>query len=425
MIITYSTYFRFSFFLKDFCFLNDIIKQNSTTLLSFFFSYSNFFFDQSLSFYFNNFLILLHNRYKKTKRKYPLVGLPGKMTFYYWASFSYHKIKGFRILRNKFFGFKFTQFYFTPSILLLKQQKYKTYLISLRKKISFFKKTNTIDKSTLFRVGSYSWKRIIFRRSLWKMINNIKTKNQLKKPIKKTSFLNKTRLNKSNSYTLVKKSKLVNKKIKAPLNTKKKFNRLFFTNRKIFESLMGFRSLRQLRFTRYFSNFFKKNFLSIIYSLEFNITNILIKSRFTFTKQGAISLLKNNFVFLNGFCINSEHVTLKVSDRLQLIISKSFYYYYRRYLSNLQALKKKTGYRVWLLTRFMFNFFKQSMKNVPKWVYKLSHYKLDVPKFLEVDYSILCSIVVYYPNPLFEMNFYNMKYINLALLRLYNWKYIT
>lgn len=198
------------------------------------------------------------------------------------------------------------------------------------------------------------------------MINNIKTKNQLKKPIKKTRFLNKTWLNKSNSYTRVKKVNLVNKKIKAPLNTTKKFSRLFFTNRKIFESLMGFKSLRQLRFTRYFSNFFKKNFLSIIYSLEFNITNILIKSRFTFTKQGAISLLKNNFVFLNGSCINSEHVTLKVSDRLQLIISKSFFYYYRRYLSTLQALKKKTGYRVWLLTRFMFNFFKQSMKNIPK-----------------------------------------------------------
>lgn len=65
------------------------------------------------------------------------------------------------------------------------------------------------------------------------------------------------------------------------------------------------------------------------------------------------------------------------------------------------------------------------MKNIPKWVSKLVYYKLDVPKFLEVDYTLLCSIILYYPNPLFETDIYNIKYINLSLLRLYNWKYIV
>ena len=409
MIINYNPFTVFLF--KEFYLFDCSVKQNPVFLF-------NFFFDKFLVLYFNNFLTLLLGRYAKTKKKYPLIGLPSKFTFYYWAAFSYNKLKGFKILRNKFFGFKFTQFYFTPSLILVKQQKYKFYLISLRKKISFFKKSNTIDRSTLFRVGSHSWKRIIFRRSLWKVTNNlIKSK--------KKHLLTQANLNKGTNYTFFKKYNVTNKKIKAPVNITKKFSRIFFVNRKIFESLLGFKSLRQLRFTRYFSNFFKKTPLTVLYSLEFNIKNILIKSRFAFTNQGAINLLKSNFVFVNGVLVNNENIILKVTDRLQLIISKNFFFYYRRCLSNLQALKKKTGYRVWLLTRFIFNFYKQSMKNVPRWVSKLVYYRVDVPKFLEVDYTILCSIILYYPNPLFETNIYNLKYINFSLLRLYNWKYIV
>ena len=402
-------------FTADLRTLNYFNNQNFTFLINYFSSYINF--------YFNNFLSLLIGRYSKIKKKYPLIGIPSKLTFYYWAAFSYNRLKGFKILRTKFFGFKFTQFYFTPSMLLVKQQKYKFYLVALRKKISFFKKSNTINKSTLFRIGSHSWKRVVFRRSLWKNINTLVAHK--KKNVKTNYLLNKPYSGKGVNYTFFKKSNNTNKKIKAPINITKKFSRTFFINRKIFESLLGFKSLRQLRFTRYFSNFFKKNPLKILYSFEFNIVNILIKSRFVFTKQGAISLLKSNFVFVNGFLVTNENTVLKVTDRVQLIISNNFFFYYRRCLSNLQSLKKKTGYRVWLLTRFIFNFYKQSMKNIPKWVSKLVYYKLDVPKFLEVDYTLLCSIILYYPNPLFETDIYNIKYINLSLLRLYNWKYVV
>lgn len=47
------------------------------------------------------------------------------------------------------------------------------------------------------------------------------------------------------------------------------------------------------------------------------------------------------------------------------------------------------------------------------------YYKLDVPKFLEVDYTILSLVVLYKPKALYETDFYTFKYINYFLLRLY------
>jgi hypothetical protein len=52
------------------------------------------------------------------------------------------------------------------------------------------------------------------------------------------------------------------------------------------------------------------------------------------------------------------------------------------------------------------------------------YYRLDVPKFLEVDYTILTAVILYKPKYLYETDLYTFKYINYFLLRLYIWKYI-
>jgi len=53
------------------------------------------------------------------------------------------------------------------------------------------------------------------------------------------------------------------------------------------------------------------------------------------------------------------------------------------------------------------------------------YYKMDVPKFLEVDYTVLTAVVLYTPKSVYEVDLYTFKYINYFLLRLYTWKYIT
>jgi hypothetical protein len=136
------------------------------------------------------------------------------------------------------------------------------------------------------------------------------------------------------------------KRIKRPINVKHKFNRLFYTNRNVFQTIFNYSLFRQKRFNNMFSYLFKKNYKSLLNSFNFNLVNLLIKSRFVFTKEQAVFLIKNKFVFLNGFNKLSIYQTVKKNDIIQLLVHKSYFFFFKRILSNLRLLKKKTGYRV-------------------------------------------------------------------------------
>lgn len=371
------------------------------------------------------FSFFLSFRYNKLRKRYPILGKTRRNNFYYWALFSYKLIRSFKATKSKFFGFKFTQFYFTPSFKNISKRKLTRYLILKKKKLNLFKRRGDIRRSILFKAGSYSWKKFVFRRKLYKNFFNYKliSTKGVKKKFKfnfTESLLyrkNKSRL-KSSYFKKI-------KRIKKPLNVKHKFNRVFYSNRRIFSTLIINRHLRQYRFNNCFSFLFKKNYKSLLKTFNLNVVNVLIKSRFIFTKQQALFLINNNYVFVNGVNVSNKDFCVNVNDYIQLIVSKPYYYYFKRILSNIRLLKKKTGYRVWRLTRFSFNFYKQSATNIPRWVDKLMYNRLDIPKFLEVDYTVLAVVVLWYPKYFHELDFYTTKYINYFLFRLYTWKYIV
>lgn len=358
------------------------------------------------------------------KKRFPILGKTRKSSFYYWALFSYRLLRSFKTIKSYFFGFKFTQFYFTPSIRQIYKKKTIKYKTLIKRKLNFLKKRGDIRRFVLFRTGSYAWKRFIFRRKIYKHFFNYRY--CIKSNIKKTSKLNiyanylgkKSRFKVKSMY-----SKKI-KRIKRPLNIKHKFNRLFYTNRSIFQKLFHRKHLTQKHFNSTFSFLFKKNYKLLIKSFNFSIVNILIRSRLVFTRAQANFLILNRFVFINGKSVDTTNTYSSIGSVIQIIIHKSYYFFFKRMLSNLRILKKKTGYRVWLLTRFLFNFYKQSPTNVPKWVDKLMYYRLDVPKYIEVDYTVLTVIILYTPKYIYETDIYTFKYINYFLLRLYSWKYI-
>ena len=358
------------------------------------------------------------------KKRYPILGKTKKTNFYYWALFSYKLIRSFKPTKAYFFGFKFTQFYFSPSLFWNGKKTSIKYQVLIKKKLNFFKKRGEIRRFILFKVGSPSWKRFIFRRKMYKYFFDYKCKNKiLLRKTTKLDLANRTIVKKAQFRMKSMYSKKI-KRIKRPINVKHKFNRLFYTNRNVFQTIFNYSLFRQKRFNNMFSYLFKKNYKSLLNSFNFNLVNLLIKSRFVFTKEQAVFLIKNKFVFLNGFNKLSIYQTVKKNDIIQLLVHKSYFFFFKRILSNLRLLKKKTGYRVWLLTRFLFNFYKQSPTNIPKWVDKLMYYKLDVPKFLEVDYTILTVVILYKPKYLYETDLYTFKYMNYFFLRLYTWKYI-
>ena len=360
--------------------------------------------------------LLLH-RYTSSKNKFTILGKTSRKNFYYWAAFSKNKIKVFTIRRSKLFLFRFTQFYFSPSIEHLRKKRVIKCIICLRKKISFLKKVNNIDKNILFRVGSRSWKKNIFRKKSWLFFNKFLTK--------KTTPTNSIKSPKANNYKFVKSVFSKRKKIKPLFNAKFKFQRVIYNNRLIFQHFFNFKKMRQHKFTKYFNSFFKSSFTKLILKLEFSLINILIRSKFVFSKENANILINKNIVFVNGYLCQTSNKSLNVGDRVQLLLTKNYYYYFRRFLSSAQQLKKKVGPHIWRLTRFLSNMNKQIPTNIHKWIPSLKYYRIDVPRYLEVDYVFLACIIIYKPMFLFEYNYYNVKYINFNLMRLYSWKYLT
>jgi hypothetical protein len=88
------------------------------------------------------------------------------------------------------------------------------------------------------------------------------------------------------------------------------------------------------------------------------------------------------------------------------------------FYKNLARAKAK----VWKINRNKKNYYKQVSKHVPTKIFKALAYKIDIPKYLEVDYLTLLIIPVFYPNNQYYLNFLFFKFISNYMLRLYLWK---
>jgi hypothetical protein len=97
----------------------------------------------------------------------------------------------------------------------------------------------------------------------------------------------------------------------------------------------------------------------------------------------------------------------------------------RRQLHDMFNWDKVADTKIWKINRYVYNVYKQEPTNISKWVTLLLFFKQDVPRFLEVDYSILTCIVLCKPRFLFELSWYVTRFINFFLLRQYSWRYVT
>ena len=66
----------------------------------------------------------------------------------------------------------------------------------------------------------------------------------------------------------------------------------------------------------------------------------------------------------------------------------------------------------------------KNVENYPKWIENYKFFKNDIPLNLEVDYLSMSIVVLSYSFNEKNLNYFNLKFINLYLNRLYNWKYI-
>lgn len=152
---------------------------------------------------------------------------------------------------------------------------------------------------------------------------------------------------------------------------------------------------------------------------EFKVENVLY-SVFNISKLDIKWFFNNNFIYLNGIACDNLNKIININDRIQLKINSSTYTLNRL---NISILVKK---RYKLL-----NFYKKYM-NKPSLIRNMKIKKkfflsfmddyFDIPKFIEVDFSILTIFVLYKPVNRLDFNLLRLYYKSLFKFNLLNWK---
>lgn len=205
---------------------------------------------------------------------------------------------------------------------------------------------------------------------------------------------------------------------KTLLRTRKYLRRFFFFNNKT----------RQTKITSHIS---RNNKLMKIHNnnYELSVLNVLLRSHFCLSFRDALILIKKGFVYINGLVVTQYNATLLINDFLQLKLSIPMYKYIK---FSKKFLKKK-------LATFRLNswkFFKQKLirqqqqlkprkRKTPKYLYLFFLFKLNTPKYLEIDYFSLSIFLLKPYNNDFCITYFINKFFSYRLFSLYNFKKIN
>lgn len=285
-------------------------------------------------------------------------------------------------------------------------------IIIFKKKSSIFKK-NTDFEYTILNKSNTNKNDFIFKNDNFnnKIIKTFYKKSKIKKY---SSFKN---LN-------LKKKALPSSFHFKNIDFKKKFNVVLKNNRIILRKFLKVKFKRQFAFNKYIKNLIKNDNLNFLYSFEFNIVNILTRSSFFFNKLDCNWFLKNGYISLNGFVVTNNNIILKPLEIVNVSYSGYYYYFYRKSLNDCLNNLYRINSKIWKINQKRMETYNKKNEKYSSWTYRFMYFKEDVPKFIEVDYLSMTLVILNYSLKKKYFDFYNIKFLNLHLSRLYNWKYI-
>jgi ribosomal protein S4 len=136
-------------------------------------------------------------------------------------------------------------------------------------------------------------------------------------------------------------------------------------------------------------------------------------------------LINRGIVFINGVRTTNPYLHVKVGDVVQLIISDNFFTFFKISTNKKLKLLNSLKHIIWKNNRFRNNFYKQQYNRVPDWVSALSSFYDDVSAYIDVDYTVLSFCLINSDEKFNFLKKTNLKFINLFMLRNYNWNYLT
>ena len=262
----------------------------------------------------------------------------------------------------------------------------------LKKKINFLKYSNFIKQYNIFNLKDIE------------ILDNL---NYLKLNWILTSKINRYHLKNMKSINIQSKHKHT---LKFHRNN---YNNIFFTK---------FRSYRLSKIFKKIS-YFNKIFIKHYMELETSLLFLIIRSNFAFNLLDSKWLIKNGYVFINGFVCYNTNYLVKKNDRIQFIIHKNEYIYNRFIIST--SITRFC--RMWTSIYKYFNIKKQPYKTQPtskrKWLIKSLWNEVDIPKFMEIDYIINTIFIIYNPISNKDIFPFFLSELKMAIIKLHNWKY--
>lgn len=210
---------------------------------------------------------------------------------------------------------------------------------------------------------------------------------------------------------------------------KKHFYRTLIKNRKLIKVFFFLNEkTRQLKISKKILKN-QRQFICKNSTYEYTVLNILLRSHFCLFLSDALLLIKNSFFYLNGIYLNNIDLIIVKNDCLQFKLSKSIYNYIKR---SKKLLKKKTAlvrYNTWKF--YKQKFFKKEdqakpkKRKTPKFIFLFYLFKLNTPKFLEVDYLSLSIFLLNKETNYNFSSYYLNKTFSYKLFSLYNYKKIN
>lgn len=272
-----------------------------------------------------------------------------------------------------------------------------------------------------------------FRDNLYNIIEFKRSNSFFKKKYNFISNFFRFKIKKVRKMNRRKKSTLFKKKIsffrRKPKLIQKVYDyrkRLFsfiMLNRKLI-NLFLFKKLTSKKLTKliYFKlnwpiNKFKKILKSWIFF-------ILFSTKLIFSMFDLLFVLKNNLIFLNKGIVKNYFLQTKKNDVITIIYSKYFFYYtlykQKNIRKSVNKFKWKHAFRLKINYSKLVNFRFFSSKYFKSWI----HFFYQIPKFLEVDYSILTIIIISDYNYAFENTWWT-KFFSIYINSVYNWKHLS
>ena len=207
------------------------------------------------------------------------------------------------------------------------------------------------------------------------------------------------------------------------LDYSKKIKLFFKDNRLLLKDFFNIKYYRKFSFSKNIIKISNFNKFNMLYNLENNLVNVLMKSDFFLSEKDCVWYIRNSLISVNFKIINKTNYTIKVNDIINVCYTNYYFENYKNTFNNTLNNLYKINLKIWSLNKNRITNSKQK-ENYPLWIDDYKFFKKDVPLNIEVDYTTMSIIILDYNLDFNSITYYNIKFINLYLNRLYNWKYI-